>query len=214
MVIYVIHQETLGRIINKTGISLCWQNVMFTRMEISCFNKKEVVLIERSLDRFAWTSLPVLTHALLYCILGQHLSTSSLGLTCGPAGLTKPWRGWETLLKINGQENWTLLIQRRGRQLFLLFLEVVFGDSMILDVTWYMKRHDIWKALCFSMRIHIWFGMFHEGPCGKISIEGVEHCPYSPDLSPCDFLVFSLMKVKLANQQYHSNGKIKNTIWE
>ena len=46
----------------------------------------------------------------------------------------------------------------------------------------------------------------------KMSIKTVPHPPYSPDLSPCDFWLFTKLKEKLRGRRYDTIDKMKEAV--
>jgi hypothetical protein len=46
----------------------------------------------------------------------------------------------------------------------------------------------------------------------KHHITGLLHPPYSPDLSPCDFWLFGMLKGILKDQEFHSRDEIEEAI--
>jgi transposase len=61
--------------------------------------------------------------------------------------------------------------------------------------------HDVWHhtVACTSALI-------------KLNWEIFDHPPYSPDLVPSDYHLFSKMKVWLATQQFHSNEELMDGV--
>ena len=46
----------------------------------------------------------------------------------------------------------------------------------------------------------------------KIGIKTVSHPPYSPDLAPCDFLLFLMLKEKLRGSRYDTIEEMKEAV--
>jgi hypothetical protein len=92
------------------------------------------------------------------------------------------------------------------------FTQEYFVNNVLLDIV--DERTRIFKRIRrHEFFVHMDNSMCHNGrmvteELGRLKLDRVPHLPYSPDLSPCDFWLFGILKDKIKDRLFRTIEEI------